>query len=46
MNAFKTQYSVTNKEVSLFFDGDKLSPDTKIEETELSDMDTLDAVVR
>ncbi|KAK4690952.1 hypothetical protein P7C71_g5943, partial [Lecanoromycetidae sp. Uapishka_2] len=46
LNAFKSVNQVSDKEVSLFFDGDKLSPHTKIEETELSDMDTLDVVVR
>ena len=34
------------KDIFLFFDGERLSPDSKIEETELSDMDTLEVVSR
>ena len=47
INAFRTQNEVScEKEVNLMFDGEKLSPETTVGDTELSDMDTLDVFVR
>ena len=44
VNAFRSQYQVGGeKDVFLSFDGERLSPDSRIEETEISDMDTLEA---
>lgn len=34
------------KEVYLLFDGDRLEPETKVGETELSDMDHIDVYVK
>ncbi|KAM0802858.1 ubiquitin-2 like Rad60 SUMO-like-domain-containing protein [Usnea florida] len=47
VNAFRYEYQISGeKNVFLSFDGERLSPDIKIEETELSDMDTLDCWIR
>ena len=47
INAFRTQTEISSeKEVNLMFDGEKLSPETAVGETELSDMDTLDVFVK
>lgn len=35
-----------SREVFLSFDGDRLEPQTRIEETELSDMDFIDVYVK
>lgn len=46
-NAFRSQYQVApDKVVYLIFDGEKLSDESKIGDTELSDMDTVDVFVR
>ena len=47
VNAFRYEYQISGeKNVFLSFDGEQLSSDIKIEETELSDMDTLDCWIR
>ena len=47
INAFRTQTEISSeKEVNLMFDGEKLSPETAVGDTELSDMDTLDVFVK
>ena len=47
INAFRTQNEISSdKEVNLMFDGEKLSPETAVGETELSDMDTLDVFIK
>ena len=47
INAFRSTNHIGNeKEVYLLFDGDKLSPESQVGDTELSDMDTLDVVVK
>ncbi|MCJ1470106.1 hypothetical protein MMC07_008751 [Pseudocyphellaria aurata] len=47
VNAFRSEKKVgRDKEVLLFFDGDRLNPQTKVEETELSDMDYVDVYVK
>ncbi len=46
-NAFRSQNQIgAEKEVYLMFDGEKLSPDGKVGDTDLSDMDTLDVFVK
>ena len=35
-----------NKEVFIVFDGDRLEPEIKVSETELSDLDEVDVYVR
>ena len=47
INAFRTQNEIgSEKKVNLMFDGEKLSPETVVGDTELSDMDTLDVFVK
>ena len=47
VNAFRSTHNLTpEKEVFLLFDGERLSPQTIIEETEISDMDHIDVYVR
>lgn len=47
VNAFRSEKKVArDKEVFLLFDGDRLDPQTKVEETELSDMDYVDVYVK
>ena len=47
INAFRSRYQISGeKNVFLSFDGERLSPESKIEETELSDMDTLEVYSR
>lgn len=47
INAFRSTNEINSKkEVYLLFDGDKLSPESQVRDTELSDMDTLDVVVK
>ena len=47
INAFRSSNNIPGeKEVYLMFDGDKLAPESQVSETELSDMDTLDVIVR
>ena len=47
LNAFRTQNEISSeKEVNLMFDGENLSPETVVGDTELSDMDTLDVFVK
>ena len=46
-HAFRTQNKIDgDKEVYLLFDGDKLPSGGSIQETEISDMDTLDVIVK
>ena len=46
-NAFRAQNQIeAGKEVYLMFDGEKLSPESKVEETELNDMDKLDVFIK
>ena len=35
-----------NKEIYIVFDGDRLEPETKVAQTELSDMDEVDVYVK
>ena len=35
-----------NKDVYVVFDGDRLNPETKVAQTELSDMDEVDVYVK
>ena len=47
ITAFRSQNMISSeKEVNLMFDGEKLSPETQVGDTELSDMDTLDVFVK
>lgn len=47
VNAFRTEHQIEkDKEVFLSFDGERLSPEKKVEETELNDMDTLEVYCR
>ena len=47
VNAFRSQYQIgAEKDVFLSFDGERLSPNSRVEETELSDMDTLEVYCR
>ncbi|KAL2046054.1 hypothetical protein N7G274_001501 [Stereocaulon virgatum] len=47
INAFRsTNHIGDEKEVYLMFDGDKLSPESQVGDTELSDMDTLDVIIK
>ena len=46
-NAFRSQNQISpDKEVYLMFDGERLLDGGKIQDTELSDMDTLDVFVK
>ena len=46
-NAFRAQNKIgAVKEVFLIFDGEKLLPESKVGDSELSDMDTLDVLVK
>ena len=45
--AFKVQTRIPNdREVFLFFDGERLHDNTVIQDTEIADMDMLEAIVR
>ncbi|CAD6585348.1 MAG: hypothetical protein ASARMPREDX12_001971 [Alectoria sarmentosa] len=45
VNAFRCRYQIGGeKDVFLSFDGERLSPDSRIDETELSDMDALEVI--
>ncbi|MCJ1353565.1 MAG: hypothetical protein MMC33_003552 [Icmadophila ericetorum] len=47
MSAIRIEYKVDpGKEVYLMFDGDRLDPTTPVEETELSDMDSIEVFIR
>ena len=46
VKAFKQQNKIEDKEVSLQFDGEELSPAEMIENTELNDLDVIDVVVK
>lgn len=47
INAFRSEKKVgRDNDVLLFFDGDRLDPQTKVEETELTDMDYVDVYVK
>ncbi len=46
-NAFRLQNHIgAEREVNLTFDGERLSPESKVGDTELSDMDTLDIFIK
>ncbi|KAH8815172.1 ubiquitin-2 like Rad60 SUMO-like-domain-containing protein [Xylogone sp. PMI_703] len=45
--AFAKMRSVpSDKEISIFFDGDKLDPDSTVEDTDLDDMDTVEVHIK
>ncbi|TAQ83520.1 hypothetical protein B7494_g8160 [Chlorociboria aeruginascens] len=47
ISAFRQAHEISDdKEISLHFDGDRLDPESKIEETELDDMDTVETHIR
>ena len=47
INAFRSQNQISmEQEVFLSFDGDRLQAQCKVEETELSDMDCIDVIIR
>ncbi|KAL3417270.1 hypothetical protein PVAG01_11270 [Phlyctema vagabunda] len=47
MAAFRNRHSIEDdKEVALYFDGDRLEPDTTCEDADLGDMDVVEAHVR
>ena len=47
MSAIRIEYKVDpGKEVYLMFHGDRLDPTTPVEETELSDMDSIEVFIR
>ena len=47
INAFRNANKLgLDRDVFLQFDGDRLEPETKVAETEISDMDFVDAYVK
>lgn len=47
MNAFRSTYAIgADKEVFLLFDGERIERDARVEETDLSDMDSVEVHIK